>query len=61
MFQEKMIPAVKYGMGDTEPEAELFDGGSMSEILSNDPEDKEDAIGTVRDDKIRKDRMGMTA
>ncbi len=60
MIQEKAVPAVKHGMGDAEPKTEFFDRSLMNEILSDDPEDEEDPIGTVRDDKIRKDRMGMT-
>lgn len=61
MIQEKSVPAVKHGMGDAEPKTELFDRGLVNEILSNDPENEEDPIGTVGDDKIRKDCMGMPA
>ena len=61
MIQEKPGPAVKHGMGDAEAEAEFFDRSLMNEVLSDDPEDEEDPIGTVRDDKIRKDRVGMSA
>ena len=61
MIQKKPVPAVKHGMGNAEPETEFFDRSLMNEVLSDDPEDEEDPIGTVGDDKIRKDCVGMPA
>ncbi len=59
VFQEKVIPSVKHGMGDEEAETKFFDRSAVDEILSNDPKDKEDPIGSIRDDEIWKNRMGM--
>ena len=33
----------------------------MPEILCQDPEDEKEAMGRVRDDKVWKDGMGMSA
>lgn len=48
-------------MGDGEPAAELFDCMQVKQVFSDDPEDKEDTVSIVRDDQIRKNRMGVTA
>jgi hypothetical protein len=61
VFPEETKPAVEHGMGDAEPQAELFHGGKAQEVLSNDAEDKKEAVGAVRDDEVREDGMRMAA
>ncbi len=33
----------------------------MQEVFGDDPEDKKEAVSTVRDDEVREDRVGMAA
>ena len=61
VFEKKMIPAIEHGMGDGETSAELFNCMQVKKVFSDDPEDKEDNISIVRNDQIRKDRMGAAA
>jgi hypothetical protein len=61
VLPEETKPAVEHGMGDAEPQAELFHGGKAQEVLSNDAEDKKEAVGAVRDDEVREDGMRMAA
>jgi hypothetical protein len=61
VFLEEAKPAVEHGMGNAEPQAELFHGRTVQEVLSNDTEDKKEAIGAVRDDEVREDGVCMAA
>lgn len=48
-------------MSDAKAQAELFHRRMMHQILGNDPENKKESIGTVRNDEIRKDGVCMSA
>jgi hypothetical protein len=61
VFLEEAKPAVEHGMGNAEPQAELFHGRTVQEVLSNDAEDKKEAVGAVRDDEVREDGVRMAA
>lgn len=58
---EQREPAVKLFLCDKEAFADPFHGSGAQEILRQNAEDEEKAIGGIRDDEIRKDGMGMAA
>ena len=61
LLPEQGKPVVKQFRGNEETLTEFFNRGNMPEILCQDPEDEKEAIGRVRDDKVWKDGMGMSA
>jgi len=58
---EQGKPVVELVLGNTEVCAYFFYGSRPKEIFRQDTEDKEKAVGGIRDDEIRKDGMGMAA
>lgn len=61
LYLKQFKPAVELVLGDRETFTEALHGKQTQEILRQDPEDEEEAIGRIRDDKVREDGMGMTA
>ena len=61
LLPEQGKPVVKQFRGNEETLTEFFNRGNMPEILCQDPEDEKEAMGRVRDDKVWKDGMGMSA
>lgn len=61
VFQEEFLPAVKHGGRDEEGGADAGNRFCPQEVFSKHPEDEEQAVGTVRDEGIWKDCMGVSA
>ena len=58
---EQGKPVAELVLVNTEACADFFHGSKPEEIFRQDTEDKEKAIGGIRDDEIREDSMGMAA
>ena len=58
---EQDKPAVKLILGNEEALTEPFHGNRAQEILRQDAEDEEKAVGGIRNDEVREDGMGMAA
>lgn len=58
---EEGKPMVELFLVNKEAPAKFFYGRKVQEIFSQDAQDKEKAVGRIRDDEIRKDGMGMAA
>ena len=54
-------PLVQLVHGNAELFTEPFNGAESCEIFPQEPEDKEQSVAGVRNDAVRKDRVGMTA
>jgi len=50
---------VKLFLGNEEAFTDSFHGNRAQEILRQDAEDEEKAVGGIRDDEVREDGMGM--
>jgi len=61
LHPEELQPAAQLGKGDGETFAEPLHCGGAQEVLSQDTEDKEQAVAGVGDDEVREDGMGMAA
>lgn len=61
MLHKKSQPAVEHGVTDGKAETDILDCAQMQKVFGNDPEDKEEPIGAVRNDQVWENGMGMPA
>lgn len=61
MCQEQFQPVVKLFSGNGEAFTETFHGRKVQEIFRQDLQDEEKAMGSIRDDEVRKDGVCMAA
>ncbi len=61
LLSEQGKPVVKLFAGNEEALTDPFHGSRAQEILRQDAEDEEKAVGGIRDDEVREDGMGMAA
>lgn len=61
LLPEQGKPVVKQFRGNEETLTEFFHGNRAQELLRQDAEDEEKAVGGIRNDEVREDGMGMAA